>query len=125
MVTDMILPFVSLLPMFNKNLPQQFVTLRRGPHQPNGGYNTIQQAEADGAIYLAYGWVIYVHTRPIDLLTRLVAASLIRFSISLRLGSSSISSLESMPLPVETRLSNIRPSAAIVARKFQKRLDLL
>ncbi|CAG7853665.1 SubName: Full=Related to large-conductance mechanosensitive channel {ECO:0000313/EMBL:CCA68403.1} [Serendipita indica DSM 11827] len=75
MVTDMILPFIALLPIFNRNLPQQFITLRKGPHQPQGGYNTIQQAEADGAIYLAYG-------RFIDAVLNFVAIGFVLYLIA-------------------------------------------
>ena len=57
LVSDIILPFVALLPLFDRNLPQKFLVLRPGPNYDQGGYNTIQQAEADGAITMAYGYV--------------------------------------------------------------------
>lgn len=55
MVSDILLPFVSLLPFISKNMPQKFLVLRRGPNG-KGGYNTIDQAEADGAVTMAYGY---------------------------------------------------------------------
>jgi len=55
LVSDVILPFVALLPLFDRNLPQKFLVLRPGPNYGQDGYNTIQQAEADGAITMAYG----------------------------------------------------------------------
>lgn len=46
-----------LLPL-NKNLDEKFAVLRPGPHRPAGsGYNTMKQAQDDGAVVMAYGWV--------------------------------------------------------------------
>ncbi|KAI0667629.1 ion channel [Trametes maxima] len=56
LVSDVILPPLSLLPFADhKNLPDKFITLRAGPHRPEGGYNTLHQAADDGAVTLAYG----------------------------------------------------------------------
>ncbi|KAF2434402.1 gated mechanosensitive channel [Tothia fuscella] len=54
LVTDIILPIISLLPFIDKNLNQKFVTLRRGQTKKIP-YNTIQQALDDGAIVWPYG----------------------------------------------------------------------
>ncbi|KAG8774471.1 hypothetical protein FRC20_002376 [Serendipita sp. 405] len=54
MVSDLILPFVALIPIFGRNLPNQFLVLRGGPNWDKG-YNTLQQAQDDGAITMAYG----------------------------------------------------------------------
>ncbi|KIM32211.1 hypothetical protein M408DRAFT_14667 [Serendipita vermifera MAFF 305830] len=54
LVSDMISPFIALLPFFDRNLPQKFLVLRPGP-LGRDAYNTIQQAEEDGAITMAYG----------------------------------------------------------------------
>ncbi|KAF2792975.1 hypothetical protein K505DRAFT_217488, partial [Melanomma pulvis-pyrius CBS 109.77] len=58
LVTDIILPLVSLLPFLARNLDEKFATLKHGPNY-NGtisnGYNTKDQALADGAVVFAYG----------------------------------------------------------------------
>ncbi|KAH6916224.1 large-conductance mechanosensitive channel [Coprinopsis sp. MPI-PUGE-AT-0042] len=56
LVSDVILPPVSLLPFMSKNLEEKFLVLKRGPNYegPNG-YNTREQAAQDGAIVWAYG----------------------------------------------------------------------
>ncbi|KZT22696.1 gated mechanosensitive channel [Neolentinus lepideus HHB14362 ss-1] len=54
-VSDVILPPISLLPfMSHKNLPEKFAVLRRG-HNATAHYNTLKQAEDDGAVTLSYG----------------------------------------------------------------------
>jgi large conductance mechanosensitive channel len=56
LVSDIILPIISLLPFISKNLIEKFAILRCGPSSPpNTHYNTIQQALDDGAIVWAYG----------------------------------------------------------------------
>ncbi|EIN11047.1 ion channel [Punctularia strigosozonata HHB-11173 SS5] len=57
LVSDVILPVISLLPFISRNLPDKFWVLKKGPHaSPRGqGYNTLQQASDDGAVTLAYG----------------------------------------------------------------------
>ena len=58
LVTDIILPIISLLPFLARNLPEKFAILKHGPNY-NGtisnGYNTIDQALGDGAVVFAYG----------------------------------------------------------------------
>ena len=56
LVSDVILPPVSLLPFMSKNLEEKFLVLKRGPNYegPNG-YNTREQAAQDGAVVWAYG----------------------------------------------------------------------
>lgn len=56
LVSDVLLPPLSVLLPLNKNLEEKFAVLRPGPNQPpNGGYNTLQQAQDDGAVVMAYG----------------------------------------------------------------------
>ncbi|KAF8960467.1 ion channel [Flammula alnicola] len=56
LVSDVILPPISLLPFMSRNLEEKFVILRRGPHYVKpGGYNTRNQAVEDGAVILTYG----------------------------------------------------------------------
>jgi len=78
----MISPFIALLPFFDRNLPQKFLVLKGGPNWDEG-YNTIQQAEADGAITMAYGYVTF---SPIEVALKLMSLptvdSLIRLSTS-------------------------------------------
>ncbi|OSS53807.1 hypothetical protein B5807_00746 [Epicoccum nigrum] len=58
LVSDIILPLISLLPFLSRNLDEKFAILQKGPHY-NGtistGYNTVKQALDDGALVLAYG----------------------------------------------------------------------
>ncbi|KAF2114085.1 large-conductance mechanosensitive channel, partial [Lophiotrema nucula] len=58
LVTDIILPIISLLPFLARNLPEKFAILKHGPNYDgtiSNGYNTIDQALGDGAIVFAYG----------------------------------------------------------------------
>ncbi|EPT04411.1 hypothetical protein FOMPIDRAFT_1113798 [Fomitopsis schrenkii] len=53
-VSDLLLPPISLLPfMSHRNLPQKFVVLQRGENGTH--YNTLQQAQEDGAVTMNYG----------------------------------------------------------------------
>ncbi|KAF7365046.1 Ion channel [Mycena venus] len=52
LVSDILLPFLSLLPFIDRNMASKFAVLRNGPNPP---YNTVQQADNDGAITLNYG----------------------------------------------------------------------
>lgn len=58
LVTDIILPIISLLPFLGRNLDEKFAVLHKGSHY-NGtfstGYNTVKQALDDGALVLAWG----------------------------------------------------------------------
>ncbi|KAF2677418.1 hypothetical protein K458DRAFT_243054, partial [Lentithecium fluviatile CBS 122367] len=58
LVTDLLLPLISLLPFLARNLDQKFAILSRGPHYNSTistGYNTKAQALDDGAVVFAYG----------------------------------------------------------------------
>ncbi|KAF2251680.1 gated mechanosensitive channel, partial [Trematosphaeria pertusa] len=58
LVTDIILPLISLLPFLARNLDEKFATLKHGPHYNAtiaNGYNTKAQALDDGAVVFAYG----------------------------------------------------------------------
>ncbi|KAF8911606.1 ion channel [Gymnopilus junonius] len=58
LVSDILLPPISLLPFMSRNLEEKFVILKKGPHfrGPNQvGYNTRKQALDDGAVILTYG----------------------------------------------------------------------
>ncbi|KAL2129514.1 hypothetical protein VTI74DRAFT_7664 [Chaetomium olivicolor] len=59
LVTDILLPPLSVILPLNKNLEEKFAVLRPGPHQPpDGGYNTLKQAQEDGAVVMAYGFFL-------------------------------------------------------------------
>ncbi|KAK2613684.1 hypothetical protein N8I77_000577 [Diaporthe amygdali] len=56
-VSDILLPPLSVLLPLNANLDLKFAVLQAGPgyySQPHG-YRTIEQAQADGAVVMAYG----------------------------------------------------------------------
>ena len=56
LVSDILLPPVSLLPFMSRNLEEKFLVMRKGPHYSKiVGYNTRQQAIDDGAVILTYG----------------------------------------------------------------------
>ncbi|KAJ4290256.1 hypothetical protein N0V90_010471 [Kalmusia sp. IMI 367209] len=58
LVTDIILPLISLLPFLARNLDEKFATLKHGPNYNTtiaNGYNTKDQALSDGAVVFAYG----------------------------------------------------------------------
>ncbi|KAF8157211.1 ion channel [Crassisporium funariophilum] len=56
LVSDIILPPISLLPFMSRNLEEKFLILRKGPHYTRPqGYNTRTQAIEDGAVILTYG----------------------------------------------------------------------
>ncbi|KAH8592810.1 large-conductance mechanosensitive channel [Bisporella sp. PMI_857] len=57
-VSEILLPPLSLLPFINRNMEEKFAILRIGQgyhHNGTHGYNTLEQALADGAVVLAYG----------------------------------------------------------------------
>ncbi|KAL8741726.1 MAG: hypothetical protein Q9190_005702 [Brigantiaea leucoxantha] len=57
-VSGIILPPISLLPFFNRNLDEKFAVLRKGPSfGKTNGYNTPKQAQDDGAVIMTYGSV--------------------------------------------------------------------
>ncbi|TFK26169.1 gated mechanosensitive channel, partial [Coprinopsis marcescibilis] len=56
LVSDIILPPISLFPFMSKKLEEKFLVLRKGPnYEKPFGYNTREQAIADGAVVWAYG----------------------------------------------------------------------
>ncbi|KAH7626181.1 large-conductance mechanosensitive channel [Sordaria sp. MPI-SDFR-AT-0083] len=55
-VSDIVLPPISVLLPLNKNLEEKFAVLRSGANHPEEGYNTLKQAQADGAVVMAYGF---------------------------------------------------------------------
>jgi len=58
-VTDIILPPMSVLFPLNKNLEEKFAVLRPGPNADKSwGYNTLKQAQEDGAVVMAYGFFL-------------------------------------------------------------------
>ncbi|KAI3402077.1 hypothetical protein diail_6 [Diaporthe ilicicola] len=57
-VSDILLPPLSVLLPLNANLDFKFAVLQAGPNYyggPRKGYNTIEQAQLDGAVVMAYG----------------------------------------------------------------------
>ncbi|KAI4252630.1 MAG: hypothetical protein LQ352_004180 [Teloschistes flavicans] len=55
-VSDIILPPISLLPFFSRNLEEKFAVLKQGPnYRAHDGYNTPKQAKDDGAVVMNYG----------------------------------------------------------------------
>ncbi|KAH9883239.1 gated mechanosensitive channel [Xylariomycetidae sp. FL2044] len=56
LVNDVLLPPLSVLLPLNRNLDEKFAVLKPGPHYGQlDGYTTLDQAQADGAVVLAYG----------------------------------------------------------------------
>ena len=64
-VSEILLPPLSLIPGIHRNMDSKFAILRRGPNYNKTmsiGYNTQEQAAADGAVVMAYGYVfIFSH----------------------------------------------------------------
>ncbi|GAP87283.1 putative large conductance mechanosensitive channel [Rosellinia necatrix] len=55
-VNDILLPPLSILLPLNRNMDEKFFVLRPGPkYEEQNGYNTIDLAQQDGAVVLAYG----------------------------------------------------------------------
>jgi large conductance mechanosensitive channel len=61
LVSDLILPPISLLPFMSRNMEELFWVLRKGPHYSHSGYNTWQQAIDDGAVVMTYGYWLSLH----------------------------------------------------------------
>lgn len=60
-VSDILLPPLSVLLPLNKNLDEKFAVLKPGPnYERENGYNTLQFAQDDGAVVMAYGWVLSI-----------------------------------------------------------------
>ncbi|KAL8715079.1 MAG: hypothetical protein Q9220_001036 [cf. Caloplaca sp. 1 TL-2023] len=60
-VSSIILPPISLLPFFSRNLDEKFAVLRQGQEHQRNEYNTLKQALDDGAVVMAYGYVILLY----------------------------------------------------------------
>ncbi|KAK0617848.1 large-conductance mechanosensitive channel [Bombardia bombarda] len=59
LVSDILLPPISVLLPLNKNLEEKFAVLRPGPNfGSTDGYNTLKQAQEDGAVVMAYGFFL-------------------------------------------------------------------
>lgn len=57
LVSDILLPPLSIILPLNKNLEEKFAVLRKGPqYDADMGYNTLEIARNDGAVVLAYGY---------------------------------------------------------------------
>ncbi|KAL1844579.1 hypothetical protein VTK73DRAFT_2267 [Phialemonium thermophilum] len=55
-VSDILLPPLSVILPLNKNLDEKFAILKPGPNAARlDGYNTLKQAQEDGAVVMAYG----------------------------------------------------------------------
>jgi large conductance mechanosensitive channel len=58
LVSDIILPIISLLPFLSRNLDEKFAILQHGPGYNStisSGYHTVRAALDDGAVVFAYG----------------------------------------------------------------------
>ncbi|KAK3997382.1 large-conductance mechanosensitive channel [Cladorrhinum sp. PSN332] len=58
LMTDILLPPLSVILPLNKNLEEKFAVLKGGESGGGGGggkYNTLKQAQEDGAVVMAYG----------------------------------------------------------------------
>ncbi|KZT57447.1 gated mechanosensitive channel [Calocera cornea HHB12733] len=53
LISDVILPPLSLLPFMGKNLEEKFLVLKHGAHSSH--YETLKQAADDGAVTMAWG----------------------------------------------------------------------
>ncbi|PNY25031.1 Uncharacterized protein TCAP_05031 [Tolypocladium capitatum] len=59
-VSAILMPPLSILLPLNKNIEEKFAVLRHGPrYNATTGYNTLHQAQEDGAVVMAYGSFIY------------------------------------------------------------------
>ncbi|ORY63061.1 large-conductance mechanosensitive channel [Pseudomassariella vexata] len=56
LVSDILLPPLSVILPLNRNLDEKFAVLQAGPNYDDlNGYTTLDQAVTDGAVVLAYG----------------------------------------------------------------------
>ncbi|KAI1384896.1 gated mechanosensitive channel [Hypoxylon trugodes] len=56
LVSDILLPPLSVILPLRRNMNEKFAVLREGPnYDAEDGYNTLEQARNDGAVVLAYG----------------------------------------------------------------------
>ncbi|KAK3353593.1 large-conductance mechanosensitive channel [Lasiosphaeria hispida] len=59
LVSDILLPPLSVLLPLNRNLEEKFAVLQPGPNRnATAGYNTLKQAQDDGAVVMAYGYFL-------------------------------------------------------------------
>ncbi|KEY65054.1 hypothetical protein S7711_08444 [Stachybotrys chartarum IBT 7711] len=59
-VGDVLMPPLSIIFPINRNIEEKFAVLRRGPnYDETTGYNTLHQAQDDGAVVMAYGSFVY------------------------------------------------------------------
>jgi large conductance mechanosensitive channel len=88
LVTDVLLPPISLLPFLSRNIQEKFVILQAGPNYNATirGYNTLQQASDDGAVTLGYGSVpsfpsfpLFLVKRETEVVYSLFISNIIRF----------------------------------------------
>ncbi|KAH7017597.1 large-conductance mechanosensitive channel [Ilyonectria destructans] len=55
-VSDVLMPPISIILPINKNMEEKFAVLQKGPNfNTSTGYNTLHQAQDDGAVVMAYG----------------------------------------------------------------------
>ncbi|RMJ19190.1 hypothetical protein BHE90_003274 [Fusarium euwallaceae] len=55
-VSDVLMPPISIILPLNKNMEEKFAVLKPGPNfDSSKGYNTLHQAQDDGAVVMAYG----------------------------------------------------------------------
>ncbi|KAK4226797.1 putative large-conductance mechanosensitive channel [Podospora fimiseda] len=55
LMTDILLPPLSVILPLNKNLEEKFAVLQSGESGKGAVYNTLKQAQEDGAVVMAYG----------------------------------------------------------------------
>jgi len=80
LVSDVILPIVSLLPILQRNLDEKFAVLKDGDR--GGGYKTVAQALEDGAVVMAYGSFLNQLIRFMSMGFTLYAIALVYSSVS-------------------------------------------
>lgn len=55
-VACILMPPLSIIFPINKNIEEKFAVLQAGPNfNKTSGYNTLHQAQEDGAVVMAYG----------------------------------------------------------------------
>ncbi len=55
LVSDILLPPLSVLLPLNRNLDEKFAVLQPGPTMNDKPYTTLEKARNDGAVVMAYG----------------------------------------------------------------------
>jgi len=127
LVSDILLPPLSIILPLNKNLEEKFAVLRKGPqYDADRGYNTLEIARNDGAVVLAYGY-FYLS------LSCLLGTNAGRGTGSFSTGSSTLSASGSRSTAWRrrtsgfrrTRLSSTWLSAGIVGSRSMSRYVVL